>query len=69
MWDPATSTSIEEVVSETNSPYELLDLMHLCFKRMNPPQTEALLGLALNIASNISIWMEAEEKRRENKSD
>ncbi|CAM7370401.1 MAG: hypothetical protein E6Y55_10150 [Klebsiella michiganensis] len=69
MWDPATSTSIEEVVSETNSLYELLDLMHLCFKRMNPPQTEALLGLALNIASNISIWMEAEEKRRENKSD
>lgn len=69
MWYPATSTSIEEVVSETNSLYELLDLMHLCFKRMNPPQTEALLGLALNIASNISIWMEAEEKRRENKSD
>lgn len=69
MWDPATSTSIEEVVSETNSLYELLDLMHLCFKRMNPPQTEALLGLALNIASNISIRMEAEEKRRENKSD
>lgn len=69
MWDPATSTSIEEVVSETNSLYELLDLMHLCFKRMNPPQTEALLGLALNIASNISIWIEAEEKRRENKSD
>ncbi|HED2738865.1 TPA: hypothetical protein R4Z60_002612 [Klebsiella michiganensis] len=69
MWDPATSTSIEEVVSETNSLYELLDLMHLCFKRMNPPQTKALLGLALNIASNISIWMEAEEKRRENKSD
>ncbi|RWS82340.1 hypothetical protein DN614_21995 [Klebsiella michiganensis] len=69
MWDPATSTSIEEVVSETNSLYELLDLMHLCFKRMNPPQTEALLGLALNIASNISIWMEAKEKRRENKSD
>lgn len=69
MWDPATSTSIEEVVSETNSLYELLDLMHLCFKRMNPPQTEALLGLALNIASNISIWMEAEEKRRENKPD
>lgn len=69
MWDPATSTSIEEVVSETNSLYELLDLIHLCFKRMNPPQTEALLGLALNIASNISIWMEAEEKRRENKSD
>ena len=36
---------------------------------MNPPQTEALLGLALNIASIISIWIEAEEKRRENKPD
>lgn len=69
MWDPATSTNIEEVASEANNLNELLDLMHLCFKRMNPPQTEALLGLALNIASNISIWIEAEEKRRENKPD
>lgn len=32
MWDPATSTSIEEVVSETNSLYELLDLMHFALK-------------------------------------
>jgi hypothetical protein len=31
---------------------------------MNPPQTEALLGLALNIASIISVWIEAEEERR-----
>ncbi|HAT1683127.1 TPA: hypothetical protein I8Y21_003849 [Klebsiella oxytoca] len=69
MWDPATSTSIEEIVTEANSLNELLDLMYLCFKSMNPPQTEALLGLALNIASNISIWVEAEEKRRENKPD
>ena len=36
---------------------------------MNPPQTEALLGLALNIASIISVWIEAEERRREYKSD
>ncbi len=69
MWNLATSTSIEEVVIEANNLNELLDLMHLCFKKMNPPQTEALLGLALNIASNISVWMEAEENRRENKSD
>ncbi|MTF09794.1 hypothetical protein FVB40_12145 [Raoultella ornithinolytica] len=69
MWNPATSTSIEEVVIEANNLNELLYLMHLCFKKMNPPQTEALLGLALNIASNISVWMEAEENRRENKSD
>ncbi len=39
MWNPATSTSIEEVVTEANNLNELLDLMHLCFKRMNPPQT------------------------------
>ncbi len=35
MWNPATSTSIEEVVTEANNLNELLDLMHLCFKRMN----------------------------------
>ncbi|ELH2101174.1 hypothetical protein AB8T65_25610 [Klebsiella pneumoniae] len=69
MWNPATSTSIEEVVTEANNLNELLDLMHLCFKKMNPPQTEALLGLALNIASIISVWIEAEERRREYKSD
>ena len=57
MWNPATSTSIEEVVIEANNLNELLDLMHLCFKKMNPPQTEALLGLALNIASNISVML------------
>lgn len=69
MWNPPTSTSIEEVVTEANNLNELLDLMHLCFKKMNPPQTEALLGLALNIASIISVWIEAEERRREYKSD
>lgn len=30
--NPATSTSIEEVVTEANNLNELLDLMHLCFK-------------------------------------
>lgn len=45
MWNPATSTSIEEVVTEANNLNELLDLMHLCFKRMNPPQTEAFSGV------------------------
>jgi hypothetical protein len=33
MWNPATSTSIEEVVTEANNLNELLDLMHLCFKK------------------------------------
>lgn len=69
MWDPATNMSIEEVVTQSNNLNELLDLMHLCFKEMNPPQTEALLGLALNISAEISTWVKAEEKRRENKSD
>lgn len=32
---------------------------------MNPLQTERLLGLALNISSDISVWMDEEEKCRE----
>lgn len=31
----------------------------------NPLQTERLLGLALNISSDISVWIDEEEKRRE----
>lgn len=65
MWDPETDDSIEDVANSARNLNELLDLMHLCFKKMNPLQTETLLGLALNISSDISIWMEAEEKRRE----
>lgn len=69
MWNPATSTSIEEVVTEANNLNELLDLMHVNYGRMNLPQCEALLGLALNLSAEVAIWLKAEEKRRENKSD
>ncbi|EOZ3692962.1 hypothetical protein ACQLNC_003360 [Klebsiella michiganensis] len=69
MWNPATSTSIEEVVTEANNLNELLDLMHMSFERMNSLQCEALLGLALNLSSDIAIWLKEEEKRRENESD
>ncbi|EMJ4788526.1 hypothetical protein R8O69_003341 [Klebsiella oxytoca] len=69
MWDPATDTSIEDAALSANGLNELLDLMHLSFKRMNAPQCEALLGLALNLSSDIAVWLREEEKRRENKSD
>ncbi|HGO5534145.1 TPA: hypothetical protein ACK2XL_003141 [Klebsiella oxytoca] len=69
MWDPATDTSIEDTANSANNLCELLDLMHLCFSKMNRDQTESLLGLALNISSDLSVWMREEEKRRENKSD
>ncbi|EOH6199301.1 hypothetical protein ACMAUW_001692 [Citrobacter farmeri] len=65
MWDPETDDSIEDVANSARNLSELLELMHLCFKKMNPPQVETLLGLALNISSDISVWMKAEEKRRE----
>lgn len=32
---------------------------------MNHLQTERLLGLALNMSSDISFWIDEEEKRRE----
>ncbi|HHR5672687.1 TPA: hypothetical protein ACS625_003255 [Klebsiella pneumoniae] len=69
MWNPATSTSIEEVVTEANNLNELLDLMHMSFERMNSLQCKALLGLALNLSAEVAIWLKEEEKRRENKSD
>lgn len=69
MWDPEKDTGIEEAVTQANNLNELLDLMHLCFRKMNSCQTEALIGLALNMSSDIFTWISEEEKRRENKSD
>jgi hypothetical protein len=63
MWDPAKDTGIEEVVTQANNLSELLDLMHLCFRKMNSCQTEALIGLALNMSSDIFTWI------RKRKSD
>ena len=69
MWDPATDTSIEDAALSANNLNELLDLMYANFERMNSPQCEALLGLAINLSDEVAIWLKAEEKRRENKPD
>ncbi|EPS5421673.1 TPA: hypothetical protein NHV36_005515 [Klebsiella michiganensis] len=69
MWDPATDTCIEDAALSANNLNELLDLMHANYGRMNLPQCEALLGLALNLSAEVAIWLKEEEKRRENKSD
>ncbi|EAQ6362768.1 hypothetical protein DOH76_12075 [Salmonella enterica subsp. enterica serovar Oranienburg] len=65
MWNPEENDNIEDAASSARSLNELLDLMHLSFEKMSPLQTERLLGLALNILSDISVWMDKEEKRRE----
>ncbi|EAT1700450.1 hypothetical protein NXJ56_004397 [Salmonella enterica] len=65
MWNPVENDNIEDAATSARSLNELLDLMYISFKTMSPLQTETLLGLALNISSDISIWMAAEEKRRE----
>lgn len=65
MWNPEENDNIEDAETSARSLNELLDLMYISFKTMSPLQTETLLGLALNISSDISIWMATEEKRRE----
>ncbi|EAA7726573.1 hypothetical protein FGS43_22185 [Salmonella enterica] len=65
MWNPKENDNIEDTALSARSLNELLDLMHISFKKMNPLQTERLLGLALNISSDISVWMDEEEKHRE----
>ncbi|HIB1651728.1 TPA: hypothetical protein ACWV6T_005976, partial [Salmonella enterica subsp. enterica serovar Muenchen] len=65
MWNPEESDNIEDAALSARNLNELLDLMYISFKQMSPPQTERLLGLALNISSDISVWMDKEEKRRE----
>ncbi|MCT7098892.1 hypothetical protein [Salmonella enterica] len=65
MWNLKENDNIEDTALSARSLNELLDLMHISFKKMNPLQTERLLGLALNISSDISVWMDEEEKHRE----
>lgn len=65
MWNPAENDNIEDAAISARSLNELLDLMYISFKKMSPLQAERLLGLALNISSDISAWMNEEEKRRE----
>jgi hypothetical protein len=68
MWTLQQIQALKMQLLSANNLNEFLDLMHLCFERMNSLQCEALLGFALNIAK-VSIWIKEEEKRRENKSD
>ncbi|EAO0751840.1 hypothetical protein ACK81H_004651 [Salmonella enterica] len=65
MWNPVENDNIEDAATSARSLNELLDLMYISFKTMSPLQAERLLGLALNISSDISVWMDEEEKRRE----
>lgn len=65
MWNLEENDNIEDAAISARSLNELLDLMYISFKKMNPLQTERLLGLALNISSDISVWMDEEEKCRE----
>ncbi|EAA5541804.1 hypothetical protein CWG78_16075 [Salmonella enterica subsp. enterica serovar Halle] len=68
MWNPEENDNIEDAAISARSLNELLDLMYISFKKMNHLQTERLLGLALNISSDISFWIDEEEKRREKKT-
>ncbi|EAU6190977.1 hypothetical protein CEK77_21795 [Salmonella enterica] len=65
MWNPAENNNIEDAAISARSLNELLDLMYISFKKMNHLQAERLLGLALNISSDISVWIDEEERRRE----
>ncbi|EBS5541805.1 hypothetical protein DSA95_12570 [Salmonella enterica subsp. enterica serovar Plymouth] len=65
MWNPEENDNIEDAAISARSLNEILDLMYISFKKMNHLQTERLLGLALNISSDISVWIDEEEKRRE----
>ncbi|EBR5511802.1 hypothetical protein B8133_26030 [Salmonella enterica] len=65
MWNPVEKDNIEDAATSARNLNELLDLMYISFKTMSPLQTKTLLGLALDISSDISVWMAAEEKRRE----
>lgn len=65
MWDPSTDKDVECVVLEIESLNELLSLMNTSVNKMNKAQTESLLGLALNLSSNVCIWLKEEERRRD----
>lgn len=68
MWDPSTDKDVECVVLEIESLNELLSLMNTSVNKMNKSQTESLLGLALNLSSNVYIWLKEEERRRDEQS-
>ncbi|WP_148873154.1 hypothetical protein [Serratia marcescens] len=64
MWDPSSDKNTECVVLEIESLNELLSLMNNSIDKMTKAQTESLLGFALNLSSNVYIWLKEEEKRR-----
>ncbi|MBS3049211.1 hypothetical protein [Enterobacter mori] len=68
MWDPSTDKDVDCVVLEIESLNELLSLMNTSANKMNKAQTESLLGLALNLSSNVYIWLKEEERRRDAQS-
>lgn len=67
MWNPSEDKDIECCAMEIDNLTELLSLMNSSFSVMSKGQTETLLGLALNLSSNVFIWVKEEEKRREEK--
>lgn len=67
MWNPSEDKDIECAAMEIDNLTELLILMNSSFSVMSKKQTETLLGLALNLSSNVFIWVKEEEKRREAK--
>ena len=67
MWNPSEDKDIECCAMEIDNLTELLSLMNSSFSVMSKGQVETLLGLALNLSSNVFIWVKEEEKRREAK--
>ena len=57
-------STIETVRDTADNLYQLLDLMFTHFKEMDIAQTESLIGLSYELASRISQWADAEDKRR-----
>lgn len=69
MWNPTNDESIESVSLEIENLTELLDLMLSSSKSMGERQISALLGLCLNLSSDVFLWVKAEEKRREKEEE
>ena len=67
MWNPSEDKDIECCAMEIDNLTELLSLMNSSFSVMSKGQVETLLGLVLNLSSNVFIWVKEEEKRREAK--
>lgn len=69
MWNPSKDEGIECVSCEIENLTELIDLMYSNFEAMGGKQACALLGLCLNLSSNVFLWVKEEEKRREKEEE